>query len=127
MTWRWNAFSMRLTPTRPSRTRSELSREGIAAASSPDHIGSGKPVVKATLLAVETDPQKSQKQRRDTREVARTPREAAGRRGRIAVDVNHLHLQEPHAERTAEHDVKHDEIRHPDREHQHEPHHERRI
>src|SRR5678815_4017701 len=110
MTWRWNAFSMRLTPTRPSRTSKELRREGIPAASCPDHVGSGDPILQAALLAVEAHPQEPEEQRRDAGEVARTARHAAARRRRIAVDVDDLEPHDPHAERSPDDDLEHQEV-----------------
>src|SRR5258706_8032681 len=105
MTWRWNAFSMRLTPTRPSRTRSELSREGIADASSPDHVGTSDPVLEPALLAVEADPQKAQKQRRHSGKIAGTTCRAARRRRAVTVDVDDPDVEQAHAERAPEDDV----------------------
>src|SRR5689334_11255479 len=102
MTWRWNAFSMRLTPTRPSRTRSELSREGIAVASSPDHVGASDPVLKSALLAIEADPQEAQKQRRHPGEVAGTTCRAPRRRRAVTVDVDDPDLEQSHPERAPE-------------------------
>src|SRR5574338_1556537 len=103
MTWRWNAFSIRLTPTRPSRTSSELRRDGI---SDPDHVGPGDPVLQAALLAIKADPQEAEEQRCESSEVARAARHAARGGGRITVHVDDLHLEHAHAERVAERDVK---------------------
>src|SRR5436190_24206412 len=100
---------MRLTPTRPSRTRRELSREGMAAASRPDHVGSGDPVLQAALLAVEAHPQEPQEQRRDAGEVALTALHAAARRRRIAVDVDDLEPHDPHAEGSPDDDLEHEQ------------------
>src|SRR5258705_11097211 len=109
MTWRWNAFSMRLTPTRPSRTRSELRRAGI---SGPNHVGPRDPVLQPALLAVEPDPEESEEQRRNAREVAGAARGAPCRRRRLAVDVDDFHLEHAHAERAAERHVEHEQIDH---------------
>src|SRR5437899_2768698 len=103
MTWRWNAFSMRLTPTRPSRTRSELSREAIP--SPPDDVGAGDPVVQAALLAVEADPQEAEEQGQRAGQVAGGPHRAARVRRRVAPDVDHADLQHVHAERAAHRDL----------------------
>src|ERR1043165_512886 len=89
---------MRLTPTRPSRTRRELRREGIAAVSCPDHEGPGDPVLQSALLAVEAHPQEPEEQSRDAGEVAPAPRHAARRRRPFAVDVDDLDVHDPHAE-----------------------------
>src|SRR5512140_3364677 len=112
---------MRLTPTRPSRTRRELSRAGIAAlrawstlavrsfrsfgpestcaawASCPDHVGAGDPVLQAALLAVEAHPQEPEEQRRDAGEVTRAARHAARRRRLLAVDIDDLDVEDAHA------------------------------
>src|SRR5688572_3197195 len=98
MTWRWNAFSMRLTPTRPSRTRRELRRDGIDA-SCPDHVGPGDPVLQPALLAVEAHPQEPEEQRRDARDVAGAPQGAARGRRALAVDVDDPELERAHPER----------------------------
>src|SRR5213075_393745 len=103
MTWRWNAFSMRLTPTRPSRTRRELRREGIVP-SCADHVRPGDPVLDASLLAVEAHPEKPEEQRRDAGEVTGTA-DGAPRGGRpVAVDIDDPDPQQAHAERAAEDD-----------------------
>src|SRR5215475_2336516 len=98
MTWRWNAFSIRLTPTRPSRTKSELSREGISASCS-DHVGTGNPILQGALLAIEAHPQEPQEQRRHAGQVPGAPGNAPPRRRWVAVDVDDLHLEDAHAER----------------------------
>src|SRR3569833_1435509 len=98
---------MRFTPTRPSRTSKELSRLGMTSCS--DHVRSGDPVVEPALLAVEADPQKTEEQRGDTREVAGAACGRASGRRRIAVDVDHLHLHDLHAERAAADPVKHEQ------------------
>src|SRR6185312_16773085 len=105
MTWRWNAFSMRFTPTRPSRTK-RLLRRDIASCS--DHVGTGEPVVQAALLAVEADPQEAQGERDDAGEVAGRADEALRGRWRIAVDVDDRHLHDLHAERPAAHELEHE-------------------
>src|SRR5215470_12106231 len=110
MTWRWKAFSMRLTPTSPSRTSSELRREGIRPVSSPDDVRPGDPVLQAALLAVEAHPQEPEEQRRDAREVASAARHAARRRRTIAVDIDNLHVKRPHAEGLPDHDVEDEQV-----------------
>src|ERR1044071_5886688 len=127
ITWRWNGFSMRLTPTRPSRTRRDLSREGMPAASRPDHVGSGDPVLQAALLTVEAHPQEPEEQRGNAGEVARTARHAAARRRRIAEDVDDLEAHDPHTEGPPDDDLEDQEVDQPDRGHEHESHHQRRI
>src|SRR5215217_1744739 len=119
MTWRWNAFSIRLTPTSPSRTRSELRREGISASCS-DHVGPGDPVLEATLLAVETHPQKAEKQRGEAGEIPHAARRTARGRRPIAVHVDDAHLEEPHAERAPLGNVERQQIDERDREQQHQ-------
>src|SRR5688572_10642607 len=126
MTWRWNAFSMRFTLTRPSRTRRELSREGIVH-SCANHVRSSDPVLEAALLAVEAHPQESEEQRRDTGEVARTTRGTARRRRALAIYVDDADLEQTHSERAPEDDVEHEQVRHADRGEQHETHEQRRI
>src|SRR5579862_1034356 len=101
---------MRLTPTRPSRTRSELSREGMVA-SCADHVGAGDPVVEPAFLAIESDPQEAEEQRREARDVAGAARDAATRRWTIAVDVDDLDLERAHAERAAGRDLEHQQVR----------------
>src|SRR5690349_10861719 len=98
---------MRFTPTRPSRTSSELRRDGIAAHSCPDHVGPRDPVLKTALLAVEPHPEKAEEQRRDTREVAAATREAPRGRWPLAVDIDDLHLEQAHAERAPDDDLEH--------------------
>src|SRR4029079_9376427 len=106
---------MRLTPTRPSRTRRELSREGIATASCSDHVGPGDPVLQTALLAVEAHPQKPEEQRREAGEVPRAARDAAWRRRPIAVDVDDLDVQDAHAERSPDDNLEHEQIHKADR------------
>src|SRR5437868_4957035 len=127
MTWRWNAFSIRFTPTRPSRTSRELRRDGIAAASCPDHVCPSDPVLKTALLAVEPHPEKAEEQRGDAREVATAPRDTARGRRPFAVDIDDLHLQHAHAERAPDDDLEHQQVGEADREEHHDAHHERRI
>src|ERR1700733_4110248 len=112
MTWRWKAFSMRLTPTRPSRTN-RLLRRDIASCS--DHVGAGEPVVQAALLAVEADPQEAEAQRRSAREVSGAAHEALCRRRRVAVNIDDRHLHDLHAERAAAGDLEHEQIGQADR------------
>src|SRR5262249_48814437 len=108
---------MRLTPTRPSRTSRELRREGIAAASCPDHVGPRDPVLESALLAVEAHPEESEEQRGDARDVTTAPRDAPRGRRTIAVDVDDLHLQQAHPERTPDDDLEHEQVDQADREH----------
>src|ERR1041384_3788990 len=133
MTWRWNAFSMRLTPTRPSRTRRELSREGTGAlrkpstlamrfrscgpgsigsarASCSDHVGPGDPVLQSALLAVEAHPQEPEEQRHGAGEVPRAACHAACRRRPVAVDVDDLDVEHAHAERLPDGDLEHEHV-----------------
>src|SRR5678816_2195387 len=93
MTWRWNAFSMRLTPTRPSRTSKELRREGIPAASCPDHVGSGDPILQAALLAVEAHPQGPEERRRDA--VPRVPVDGLRQREARPAGLDRRNLRDP--------------------------------
>src|ERR1044071_6987822 len=117
---------MRLTPTRPSRTRRELRREGIAAVSCPDHEGPGDPVLQSALLAIEAHPQEPEEQSRDAGEVAPAPRHAARRRRPIAVDVDDLDAHDPHAKRAADDDLEYKQVGETDRAEQYQPRSEER-
>src|SRR5579862_677069 len=103
MTWRWNAFSMRLTPTRPSRTSNEESRD--ATGSSLDDVGAGDPVVQAALLAVEPDPQEAEEEGERVGDVAGGADRAARVGWRVAPHVDHAHLEDVHADGAAHRDV----------------------
>src|SRR5262245_37633220 len=98
---------MRFTPTRPSRTKRELRRDGI---SDPDHVSPGNPILQAALFVIKADPQKAEEQRCDTSEVTGTARHASRWGRRIAVDVDDFHLEYAHAERAAERDVKDEQV-----------------
>src|SRR5688572_5519384 len=98
---------MRFTPTRPSRTRSELSREAMSLL---HDVGPCDPVVESALLAVEADPQVAEEERRRTREIPRrTQRGPAGGR-RIPIDIDDTHFQEPHAGCTAHRDLEDEDV-----------------
>src|SRR5438045_6722436 len=103
MTWRWKAFSIRFTPTSPSRTSSELRRDAMARPRSTlDHVRAGDPVVQTALLAVEADPEEPEHRRREPHEVARGPCGAPRDRRSLAPDVDDPHAQQAHAERLAQ-------------------------
>src|SRR5262245_45917532 len=98
ITWCWNARSIRLTLTTPSRTRRQLSGEDRKGYLPADDIGAGDPIVKAPLLGVKADPPESEEERRGAGQVGCGAQAGPRIRRRIAVDVDDPQLHDPHAE-----------------------------